>query len=49
MINGRPRRATPQQPPFGNDYLDLVSDFARHAASAKAMAACRAKSLTRSR
>jgi len=29
----------PQLPPFGNDYLELVSDFARHAAIALALAA----------
>jgi serine phosphatase RsbU (regulator of sigma subunit)/anti-sigma regulatory factor (Ser/Thr protein kinase)/transcriptional regulator with GAF, ATPase, and Fis domain len=31
----------PQQAPFGSDYLDLVSDFARHAAIALALAAGR--------
>src|SRR5262245_10446572 len=31
----------PQQAPFGIDYLDLVSDFARHAAIALALAAGR--------
>lgn len=35
----------PQQPPFGNDYLDLVSDFARHAAIALALAAGREHAL----
>jgi GAF domain-containing protein/anti-sigma regulatory factor (Ser/Thr protein kinase) len=35
----------PQQPPFGNDYLDLVSDFARHAAIALALAASREHAL----
>lgn len=35
----------PQQPPFGNDYLDLVSDFARHAAIALALAAGRQHAL----
>jgi serine phosphatase RsbU (regulator of sigma subunit)/anti-sigma regulatory factor (Ser/Thr protein kinase) len=35
----------PQQPPFGNDYLDLVSDFARHAALALALAASREHAL----
>src|SRR6202012_4687384 len=29
----------PLQPPFGSDYLELVSDFARHAAIALALAA----------
>jgi serine phosphatase RsbU (regulator of sigma subunit)/anti-sigma regulatory factor (Ser/Thr protein kinase)/transcriptional regulator with GAF, ATPase, and Fis domain len=31
----------PHQPAFGNDYLELVSDFARHAAIALALAAGR--------
>lgn len=35
----------PHQPPFGNDYLDLVSDFARHAALALALAAGREHAL----
>ncbi|OBA64316.1 ATPase [Mycobacterium sp. 1100029.7] len=35
----------PQQPPFGNDYLELVSDFARHAAIALALAAGREHAL----
>ena len=35
----------PQQPPFGNDYLDLVSDFARHASIALALAAGREHAL----
>ncbi|MDT5145603.1 MAG: hypothetical protein QOC58_248 [Mycobacterium sp.] len=35
----------PEQPPFGNDYLDLVSDFARHAAIALALAAGREHAL----
>ncbi|WP_082943893.1 SpoIIE family protein phosphatase [Mycobacterium sp. 1274761.0] len=35
----------PQQPAFGNDYLDLVSDFARHAAIALALAAGREHAL----
>ncbi|ODR14769.1 ATPase [Mycobacterium shimoidei] len=35
----------PQQPPFGNDYLDLVSDFARHAAIALALTAGREHAL----
>jgi hypothetical protein len=35
----------PQQVPFGNDYLDLVSDFARHAAIALALAAGREHAL----
>src|ERR1700748_2256303 len=35
----------PQQQPFGNDYLDLVSDFARHAAIALALAAGREHAL----
>ncbi|HEX3286087.1 MAG TPA: SpoIIE family protein phosphatase [Mycobacterium sp.] len=35
----------PQQPPFSNDYLDLVSDFARHAAIALALAAGREHAL----
>ena len=35
----------PQQPPFGNDYLDLVSDFAAHAAIALALAAGREHAL----
>jgi serine phosphatase RsbU (regulator of sigma subunit)/anti-sigma regulatory factor (Ser/Thr protein kinase) len=35
----------PQQAPFGNDYLDLVSDFARHAAIALALAAGREHAL----
>jgi serine phosphatase RsbU (regulator of sigma subunit) len=37
----------PQQPPFGTDYLDLVSDFARHAALALALAAGRELALNR--
>lgn len=37
----------PYQPPFGNDYLELVSDFARHAALALALAAGREHALTR--
>ena len=37
----------PQQPPFGTDYLDLVSDFARHAALALALAAGREHALNR--
>jgi serine phosphatase RsbU (regulator of sigma subunit)/GAF domain-containing protein/anti-sigma regulatory factor (Ser/Thr protein kinase) len=36
---------SPQQPAFGNDYLDLVSDFARHAAIALALAAGREHAL----
>jgi serine phosphatase RsbU (regulator of sigma subunit)/GAF domain-containing protein/anti-sigma regulatory factor (Ser/Thr protein kinase) len=35
----------PQQPAFGTDYLDLVSDFARHAAIALALAASREHAL----
>ena len=35
----------PQQRPFGNDYLELVSDFARHAAIALALAAGREHAL----
>ncbi|HYZ66533.1 MAG TPA: SpoIIE family protein phosphatase [Mycobacterium sp.] len=35
----------PQAPPFGDDYLDLVSDFARHAAIALALAAGREHAL----
>jgi serine phosphatase RsbU (regulator of sigma subunit)/anti-sigma regulatory factor (Ser/Thr protein kinase) len=35
----------PQQPPFGHDYLELVSDFARHAAIALALAAGREHAL----
>ncbi len=35
----------PQQAPFGNDYLELVSDFARHAAIALALAAGREHAL----
>ena len=35
----------PQQPPFGSDYLELVSDFARHAAIALALAAGREHAL----
>jgi serine phosphatase RsbU (regulator of sigma subunit)/anti-sigma regulatory factor (Ser/Thr protein kinase)/transcriptional regulator with GAF, ATPase, and Fis domain len=35
----------PQQPSFGNDYLELVSDFARHAAIALALAAGREHAL----
>lgn len=35
----------PQQPPFGDDYLELVSDFARHAALALALAAGREHAL----
>ncbi|WP_101947500.1 SpoIIE family protein phosphatase [Mycobacterium sp. 3519A] len=35
----------PQQSPFGNDYLDLVNDFARHAAIALALAAGREHAL----
>lgn len=35
----------PQQPKFGNDYLELVSDFARHAAIALALAAGREHAL----
>jgi serine phosphatase RsbU (regulator of sigma subunit)/anti-sigma regulatory factor (Ser/Thr protein kinase) len=35
----------PQQPPFGPDYLELVSDFARHAAIALALAAGREHAL----
>ena len=35
----------PRQPPFDNDYLDLVSDFARHAAIALALAAGREHAL----
>jgi serine phosphatase RsbU (regulator of sigma subunit)/anti-sigma regulatory factor (Ser/Thr protein kinase) len=37
----------PHQAPFGNDYLDLVSDFARHAAIALALAAGRQHALNR--
>ncbi|WP_428340290.1 SpoIIE family protein phosphatase [Mycobacterium sp.] len=37
----------PQQPSFGGDYLDLVSDFARHAALALALAAGREHALNR--
>ncbi|MFZ1161671.1 SpoIIE family protein phosphatase [Mycobacterium sp.] len=37
----------PQQPPFGIDYLELVSDFARHAAIALALAAGREHALNR--
>ena len=35
----------PRQPPFGNDYLELVSDFAAHAAIALALAAGREHAL----
>jgi serine phosphatase RsbU (regulator of sigma subunit)/anti-sigma regulatory factor (Ser/Thr protein kinase) len=35
----------PQQPPFNNDYLELVSDFARHAAIALALTAGREHAL----
>ncbi|WP_264990575.1 SpoIIE family protein phosphatase, partial [Mycobacterium kiyosense] len=35
----------PQQPQFGTDYLELVSDFARHAAIALALAAGREHAL----
>jgi serine phosphatase RsbU (regulator of sigma subunit)/anti-sigma regulatory factor (Ser/Thr protein kinase)/transcriptional regulator with GAF, ATPase, and Fis domain len=35
----------PQQPAFGSDYLELVSDFARHAAIALALAAGREHAL----
>src|ERR1700758_604511 len=35
----------PRQPAFGSDYLDLVSDFARHAAIALALAASREHAL----
>ncbi|MFP1152082.1 SpoIIE family protein phosphatase [Mycobacterium sherrisii] len=35
----------PQQPKFSNDYLELVSDFARHAAIALALAAGREHAL----
>jgi GAF domain-containing protein/anti-sigma regulatory factor (Ser/Thr protein kinase) len=35
----------PLQPPFGNDYLELVSDFARHAAIALALTAGREHAL----
>jgi serine phosphatase RsbU (regulator of sigma subunit)/anti-sigma regulatory factor (Ser/Thr protein kinase) len=35
----------PLQPPFDNDYLELVSDFARHAAIALALAAGREHAL----
>lgn len=35
----------PQQSPFGDDYLELVSDFARHAAIALALAAGREHAL----
>jgi serine phosphatase RsbU (regulator of sigma subunit)/anti-sigma regulatory factor (Ser/Thr protein kinase)/transcriptional regulator with GAF, ATPase, and Fis domain len=35
----------PLQPPFGSDYLELVSDFARHAAIALALAAGREHAL----
>jgi serine phosphatase RsbU (regulator of sigma subunit)/anti-sigma regulatory factor (Ser/Thr protein kinase)/transcriptional regulator with GAF, ATPase, and Fis domain len=34
-----------RQPPFGSDYLELVSDFARHAAIALALAASREHAL----
>jgi serine phosphatase RsbU (regulator of sigma subunit) len=37
----------PQQPTFGDDYLELVSDFARHAAIALALAAGREHALNR--
>ncbi|WP_293004391.1 SpoIIE family protein phosphatase [Mycobacterium sp.] len=37
----------PQQPAFGPDYLELVSDFARHAAIALALAAGREHALNR--
>ncbi|MFB1299534.1 SpoIIE family protein phosphatase [Mycobacterium sp. pW049] len=37
----------PHQPPFGEDYLDLVSDFARHAALALALTAGRDNALNR--
>ncbi|MEW5808767.1 MAG: SpoIIE family protein phosphatase [Actinomycetota bacterium] len=37
----------PHQPPFGDDYLELVSDFARHAALALALAASREHALNR--
>ncbi len=37
----------PQQPAFGIDYLELVSDFARHAAIALALAAGREHALNR--
>jgi serine phosphatase RsbU (regulator of sigma subunit)/GAF domain-containing protein/anti-sigma regulatory factor (Ser/Thr protein kinase) len=37
----------PHQPRFGNDYLELVSDFARHAALALALAASREHALNR--
>ncbi|WP_369827688.1 SpoIIE family protein phosphatase [Mycobacterium sp. E2989] len=37
--------ARDQQSPFGNDYLELVSDFARHAAIALALAAGREHAL----
>ncbi len=37
----------PQQQPFGVDYLNLVSDFARHAALALALAAGREHALNR--
>jgi serine phosphatase RsbU (regulator of sigma subunit)/anti-sigma regulatory factor (Ser/Thr protein kinase) len=37
----------PHQTPFGTDYLDLVSDFARHAALALALAAGREHALNR--
>jgi serine phosphatase RsbU (regulator of sigma subunit)/anti-sigma regulatory factor (Ser/Thr protein kinase) len=37
----------PQQAPFGTDYLDLVSDFARHAALALVLAAGREHALNR--
>ncbi len=37
----------PHQQPFGTDYLDLVSDFARHAALALALAAGREHALNR--
>lgn len=36
----------PQQTPFNNDYLELVSDFARHAAIALALAAGREHALS---
>jgi GAF domain-containing protein/anti-sigma regulatory factor (Ser/Thr protein kinase) len=35
----------PLQPPFGSDYLELVSDFAQHAAIALALAASREHAL----
>lgn len=37
----------PRQPAFGSDYLELVSDFARHAALALALAAGREHALNR--